>query len=45
MARQLMKAVKIIKGSYFKVVDADDWVNTDVLKETICYLRDNENKT
>ena len=38
------EGVKIIKGSYFKVVDADDWVNTDVLKETICYLRDNENK-
>ena len=28
------EGVKIIKGSYFKVVDADDWVNTDVLKET-----------
>ena len=38
------EGVKIIKGSYFKVVDADDWVNTDVLKETICYLKDNENK-
>ena len=37
------EGVKIIKGSYFKVVDADDWVNTDVLKETICYLKDNEN--
>ena len=33
------EGVKIIKGSYFKVVDADDWVNTDVLKETICYLK------
>ena len=30
--------VKAITGEYFKVVDADDWVNTEVLKETVTYL-------
>lgn len=30
--------VKVITGLYFKVVDADDWVNTDVLKQTIHFI-------
>lgn len=34
--------VGVIKGRYFKVVDADDWVNTQILKETVCYLKQHE---
>ena len=34
--------VGIINGRYFKVVDADDWVDTQILKETVCYLKQHE---
>lgn len=36
--------VKNITGTYFKVLDADDWVDTQVLSQTVKYLESLEEK-
>lgn len=35
-------ALKIATGKYFRIVDADDWVNTESLRSFISLLRDND---
>ena len=38
--RAVMTAIENADGAYFKVVDSDDWVDADALKELLCVLRD-----